>query len=430
HLKYADATTSSEALSEILNRGRRRYGPGNMERVNITPDARTNTVIVTGPADQLQEAERIIRDLDANPAEGTITKFFHLEMADAETAAKMIDNFFNPPDLQRRAASGVIPLHELIRHSAINAQADQRSNTVVVTAPADAMKTVEDIIKQLETQPLINYDIRSYSLNYADADATAKLITTVFAPDPAQGPNIAPGKPSAVRMKVIAAPDERTNTVVVTAAPESLKVIDALVKLLDSNPGTGEDMKVFPLQFADADAASKLIQSMFPQPGGMSSSGRSSSGGTPPPNMPKMPVVIAAADERTNTLVVTAPGDVLKVVEQLVHQLDSNPASKQTFFIYRLRNGQAMDMSYVLNQMFGNGTATGSTPYTSGSNSSRSSRTGSQMASFGGSSRGLGGLGSFGSQSSSGNRTSSSSSFSRSGTYGSAASSLSSRSEE
>ena len=396
HLKYADATTTADALASILNQNRRRYGPGNMERVNITPDVRTNTVIVTGPTEQLREAERIIHDLDANPTDGTETKFFHLQMADADTVAKMIGNFFNPPDAQRRAQQGQLPLHDLLRHAGVNAQADERSNTVLVTAPTDAMQTIDQLIRQVETQPWVNYDIRSYSLTYADADATAKLISSVFAPDQPTAAGAVPGKPSAVRTKVVAAPDERTNTVVVTAAPESLKVIDALVKLLDSNPGTGEDMKVFPLQYADAAAAATLIQSMFPQPGGTSSGGRSSyaSSSTPPPNMPKMPVVIAAADERTNTLVVTAPGDVLKVVETLVKQLDSNPASKQTFFIYRLRNGQSDDMAFVMNQLFENVSAGGANPglaNRSGQRSGAGQQRSSQFASGFGGGRGFGG---------------------------------------
>jgi general secretion pathway protein D len=169
--------------------------------------------------------------------------------------------------------------------------------------------------------------------------------------------------------------------------------------MLDSNPGTESQMKVFPLVYADSESAAKLIQTMFPQQGA----------GQRPPSGPNsqimlhMPTVIVSADDRTNTLVVTAPADVLKTIETLVHQLDSNPASKQSFFIYRLRNGQAVDMAYVLNQLFGATTGNQPGPQRSGGsvfaqNGQRNSYGGSQLS--GGRGRGLGssglGLGSSG----------------------------------
>ena len=61
-----------------------------------------------------------------------------------------------------------------------------------------------------------------------------------------------------------------------------------------------------------------------------------------------------SADDRTNTLVVTAPADTMKLVAAIVQRLDSNPTSQETFFIYRLRNGQSQSLAFVLNQLFGN----------------------------------------------------------------------------
>jgi len=378
HLKYADATAVGTALESALDMGgaRRRRGPGALERVAVTPDPRTNTIIVSGPTESLREAEKLINNLDTNPTEGSQVRFFHLQMADAGTAAKLISGFFDPNDTSHRGAAGTANV-------GVNAQADDRSNTVVVHAPADAMKTVEQIIKEIEQQPWLSYDIHTYPLTYADADATAKLITSIFTPDPSSGQ--AP-KNQPLRTVVIASADTRTNSVVVTAPQESLKVIDSLVKMLDANPGTSSDMKVFQLQYADAESAAKLIENMFPQPGQLASAGGARGGG-PALSGPgtqillHMPLVITSADDRTNTLVVTAPADILKVVETLVHQLDSNPASKQTFFIYRLRNGQSADMAYVLNQLFGN---------MNNGSQQRPSSTSSQQP-FGGLSSGLGG---------------------------------------
>ena len=55
----------------------------------------------------------------------------------------------------------------------------------------------------------------------------------------------------------------------------------------------------------------------------------------------KGPKVTASSDDRTNTLVVTAPAELMKTIEGIVKQLDNNPSAEETLFIYRLRNGTA-----------------------------------------------------------------------------------------
>ena len=106
----------------------------------------------------------------------------------------------------------------------------------------------------------------------------------------------------------------------------------------------------------------------------------------------------AVADDRTNTLVVTAPSPSLKLIEGVINDLEKNPTQEQTFFIYNLRNGQATNLEPVLNTLFSGGGTNGSSGSRTGT-STTGNRTGtSGLASnsrsgnsgFGGSS-GLGG---------------------------------------
>ncbi len=62
----------------------------------------------------------------------------------------------------------------------------------------------------------------------------------------------------------------------------------------------------------------------------------------------------AASDTRTNTIIVQAPAETLIAVEAVIKELDSNPVTEETLFIYRLKNGQAVRMETVLNILFGN----------------------------------------------------------------------------
>jgi general secretion pathway protein D len=350
HLKYADANSVVKVLTSVFEQGessgpRRRF----RERMSITPDSRTNTVIVTASPGALEKVDEIVKELDASPNQGALVKFFHLKQADSVTTAKLITNFFKPPEGSDRHSEGSA-YHWVV------AEADDRSNTIMITAPPDSMKVVDDIIKEVETDPAMAMDMKSFPLQYADATNTAKMIASLFQGDQQQG-NPNQGKPTgkdlALRAKVVAAADDRTNTVVVTAPAETLHLIENTIRLLDANPVNSADIKVFQLQYADASSAAKLLESIF-TPGAQSNG---SSQSKPPPaaaEMSRHNWVTAAADDRTNTLVVTAPADVLKVAEAIVRQLDANPASEETFFIYRLRNGQAANLEMVLNELFGN----------------------------------------------------------------------------
>jgi type II secretion system protein D len=354
HLKYADATGTAKVLTNIFTdaQAHQTGTAAQREKVTATADLRTNTVVVNGGPESLRTVEKIIQDLDASPTAGSEVQYFHLKSADATVTAKLLMGFFRPADGQPARPE------DKYAHAGVNAAADERTNTVIVTAPPEAMIVVQKMVQELESDPSIHFDIRSYSLQFADAPTTAKLITTLYTPDPQAAANPLSNHPLgqelAVHARVIASSDDRTNTLVVTAPQETLKVIDNLVKLLDASPSASKNMRVYQLQYADASAAVKLIQSVYPTQPPVSTSGAAPKTPLSAEEIHRNLAINAAADDRTNTLVVNAPPDVLQVIDGIVKQLDSNPSSEETFFIYRLKNAQAVNLEIVLNQMFGN----------------------------------------------------------------------------
>src|SRR5205085_686749 len=86
----------------------------------------------------------------------------------------------------------------------------------------------------------------------------------------------------------------------------------------------------------------------------------------------------ASSDQRTNTVVVSGPAETLKVIDEMLDQLDANPLSEQSFFIYRVKNGQAIDMQNTLNSLFG-----GATTSTNTNRSSYNSATGNRVSGTG-----------------------------------------------
>jgi general secretion pathway protein D len=226
-----------------------------------------------------------------------------------------------------------------------------------------------------------------------------------------------------------------SNTVIMTDTSANIRRIVEIISNLDKRDSLENTIIVKQLKYADATAAAKLVTDIFKPPdqsngqnanvppqvaffralrgGGRGGGGGGGGGGADESDKGQTGKVLASADQRTNTVVVTGPADTLKVIQNVLEQLDANPAAEQTFFLYSLKNGQAIDMASTLNSLFSGtpGTSTNSSGANTANRLSSSSssgfggsgssgRSGSSSSGFGGSSGGFGSSGSGGSSSS------------------------------
>lgn len=167
--------------------------------------------------------------------------------------------------------------------------------------------------------------------------------------------------------------NERSNTLIITDTSANIRRMVEVVVSLDSNLADAQDVRVYPLNYASARDAARLINETFGanQRGGASGGrgGRSSQEqrsifframrgevnvGTRGNEQTGAATagVNASSDERTNTIVVTGPPDTLDIVEKVVKQLDANPAAQQAVFIYKVKNGTAQQLADTLNNLF------------------------------------------------------------------------------
>lgn len=300
--------------------------------------------------------------------------------------------------------------------------ADAGSNSLIMTDASANIKRIVKIVSQLDQQITQTTAIRIWQLRFADATSAAKLITSLFNPTdqnntqntPGGGPGrffrqmmMRGGGPggagaeangsSTHNVKVTAVADDRTNTLVVTAAPDSLTLIEKIIDKLDSDPTATSQVRIFHLTYADSASAAKLIAAVFPDPNQQNNNNQGGRGGRFPffgqPQQDntnaKVGHVTATSDDRTNTLVVTAPIESMGIISGILKELDSNQTTESAFFIYKLRNAQAINLQSVLNSMFGN--TTGGVGNTTNNNNNTNRNTSSFSSGFG--SSGVGGRG-------------------------------------
>lgn len=210
-----------------------------------------------------------------------------------------------------------------------------------------------------------------------------------------------------------------SNSLIVTDSAANIKRIAEIISALDTHMADSAEVKVFQLEYASAANAARLILEVFREdpsaqnrgggggfaqmfggrggpgsfggPGGFAGPGGQGGnrGGSAQGQGTRRQVrLTASSDERTNTLVVSGPADTLAIVEKVVKELDADPSAQDGVFMYRVKNGLAINIEPVVNSIFG-GSGSGSSGYRSGSSQFGNRRnTGSTGSRFGGSSGG------------------------------------------
>ena len=169
----------------------------------------------------------------------------------------------------------------------VAAVGDDRSNSLVVTAPADLMTTIENMVKEIDQEVTDLTELRVFRLKNADASETADQLATLF-PDPttSSSGNQNPMMPfffrgglggrggtantaanSSERMKkmgrVLAVPDPRTSALIVMASKTLMPQIADMITELDSDRGRKEVVGFFDLQNADPQDVYNNLQDLF-----------------------------------------------------------------------------------------------------------------------------------------------------------------------
>jgi general secretion pathway protein D len=173
----------------------------------------------------------------------------------------------------------------------------------------------------------------------------------------------------------VAVADERSNSVVVSAPEEVMSSIQELVKAVDTEIEDVTELRVFHLKFADPQETADLLSNLFPdttnsqnsrnqarfasgrfggggQGGfGMGGGGAGSSTSTNE-RLLKQTRVVAVADPRTGSVVISASRTMMEQIAQMVAQLDSDPAKKQRVFVYDVENTDPQAVQEVIQSLF------------------------------------------------------------------------------
>ena len=314
-------------------------------QVTVTPDDRSNTLLVTGSRESFAAIERMVAQLDAEQvAARTNFKAITLKHATASKLQATLSQLFaRRPAVIRGEAPEPITIVE-----------DGWANALVVGASPEDMMMVESLIAQLDSESTeTGTEVQVLPLAKADARQVALTITALYRIG-------GPGTPSTVTANV----DERLNAVVISAGQNDIKRIVELVKKLDTDQVTQvHQIRIFTLINARAVQLAAVLTSVLnAKPTALTDQSpsrqaliefisRSPDGKELITSALKEGILISP-DPRVNALIISAPVEYMKFLERLIADLDALSPQVATIKVFALKNADARQMMTVLTTLF------------------------------------------------------------------------------
>ena len=264
-----------------------------------------NTLIMVATKSDIKRMLKIVQALDTSIATVSTIKVRPLVYADAKDTAALITQLFaqNPSQPQGNIGPGGFGgpgggpggfFRAALAQAAANARssnpagnhvvavADERSNSVVLSAAPELISTIEEMLKEIDRQVADETELRVFRLTNADPSELADQLAQLF-PDPTStannnnqnvpfffrgmrgnNANVANTSDRSRKMgKVVAVPDPRTSSLMVSTSKALMPQIAEMIAELDGARGKKEVVSYFELQYADPQDVYQNLQDLF-----------------------------------------------------------------------------------------------------------------------------------------------------------------------
>ncbi len=351
-LKTAVATQVEAFLDDFYAE---RTGLG--QRVTVTADVRTNTIVVHARPRDLEEVRLIIRRLDRDASRSVLkAKTITLTHAVADELADFLNTTLqslqNPPTpsgttggIAAAATQGPQELREakavvleflakdgnaqkLVRSgllSDIRINPDLRTNSLLVTAPAESLQLIEELIRVLDQPSATVADIKVFELENSDAATTVDLLTELFAVDDANeqlGIAIAGAEDASSSLIPLKfSVDPRANAIVAIGGAEALRVVEAIILRLDSSESEAREPMVIKLRNSQASVVAAAINEFVQSALALADINPDRFGTADLLDQ----AVVVVAEDATNNLLINASPRYYNDIMRIVADLDAEP---------------------------------------------------------------------------------------------------------
>ncbi len=310
-VRYANATQLTQNLQPLIP---------SYARDSFTANESGNSLLLTATKTDVRRIVEIVKALDDSISSTSNLKVYPLKYADAKALATAVKELFAAPSTQQggggrggnfggfgggppgfggpggfggfgagggggrgsRNASTTASVK-------VNAVADEESNSLIVSASEDAMPSIDKLVEQLDVASSDVTELRVFRLRNADPAEMAGLFSDLF-PDETNSRNnqnqgfqfggfrgfggggnrngnqAQTSDRAKKKGRVSAVADERTSSLIVSAASELMPQIAEMIEQLDQ-PAKKQKVFVYSLENADVDQVQQILRDMFERSG-------------------------------------------------------------------------------------------------------------------------------------------------------------------
>jgi general secretion pathway protein D len=299
-IRYANATQLMNNLQVLLP-----------TTATLSANESANTLILVATKTDIKRMLKIVHALDSSIANVSSIRVFPLQYADARQLATVVQQLFAPQGGQGQGnaraqimammgggrggfpgggpggggggnAGGGPGSGANAAGTKVVAAADEYSNSLIVGAAPEVMTAVAEMVQQIDLPVSDVTELRVFRLLNADPSEVADQLAQLFPDDSRNSGNNGGGRfqffgagggggrgqtstsdRSRKKNRVLAVPDPRTASLIVSAGSDLMPQIAEMIAQLDSNPAKREQVAVYELQNANPQDVQQVLQDLF-----------------------------------------------------------------------------------------------------------------------------------------------------------------------
>ena len=313
--------------------------PSGDVEVEALPDL--DVMILRGRDPDVEELARIIQEIERLSAETTPEiEIVYLQHVRGESLNELIDDVLE--DLTG-PLQGRVVLTPLVK-----------PNALLLVGWGEAVKAAKTLALRLDEEVIPETQLEVFRLKHAAASVVETTITEFLDNRGGLGADV----------KVTA--DNRTNSLLVNAAPRDLAEVRLLIQQLDVESGAAvNQIRTIVLRNSLAADVSTTVNAAL-----LAARGGGAGGSAAAPRNAALELLLTrpdgsqlaasgmldevriTADARSNRLFLTGPPASLDLIEELIRLLDETPAAAAQIKVFQVTNGDASELVLVLRSLF------------------------------------------------------------------------------
>lgn len=338
-LKHAAAEQAAELVNNFLGERADMENddtPTLIPKALVVADVRSNSLVVSAGPRDIAEIRELLAKIDVGTAAAVDeVRVFPLRNTLATELETVLETAINPgteggdgetatrsaalqfiaidAETKRRLQSGVL--------SNVRVAADERANTLVVTAPSDSMELIAALIEQMDRSASAEAELKVFTIANGDATSLAEMLETLFGTteDNNEPGGFGAGGNGLVGLQLSV--DQRTNSIIAAGTTEDLAVVEAILLRLDDSDVRERTTTVYRLKNSPAQDVATALNEWLQTERDVEQAADI----TVSPFQQIEREVIVVPEIVSNSLIVSATPRYYEDVRELIEKLDERP---------------------------------------------------------------------------------------------------------